>query len=147
MTQKIVQGQFVDRRRLERAREFRRHMTRAEEILWRELRGNRLRGLHFRRQQVIDGLIVDFYCHAAGLVVEVDGEIHRARRAYDRERDRVLRQRGLRVMHVQNAAVLRDVRAVLAWIARACVRDLTPRPPSRRGQGESDRTPPRVGEG
>ncbi len=122
LVRNIVHGQFVDRRRLERAREFRRDMTRAEEILWQELGGNRLGGLHFRRQQVIDGLIVDFYCHAAGLVVEVDGEIHRGRRAYDTERNRALSRRGLKVIHVQNAEVMRDVRAVVVWIARACER-------------------------
>ena len=43
--------------------------------VWQELRENKL-GVHFRRQQVIAGFIVDFYCHKAGLVVEVDGDIH-----------------------------------------------------------------------
>ncbi len=43
--------------------------------IWQELRGNKL-GVHFRRQQVIAGFIVDFYCHKAALVVEVDGDIH-----------------------------------------------------------------------
>ena len=50
-------------------------MTPAEKILWQELRANKL-GVHFRRQQAIAGFIVDFYCHKAGLVVEVDGDIH-----------------------------------------------------------------------
>ncbi len=50
-------------------------MTPAEKILWEELRANKL-GVHFRRQQVIQGFIVDFYCHQAGLVVEVDGDVH-----------------------------------------------------------------------
>ncbi len=50
-------------------------MTHAETILWNEIRANKL-GVHFRRHQVIAGFIVDFYCHAANLVIEVDGEIH-----------------------------------------------------------------------
>jgi very-short-patch-repair endonuclease len=50
-------------------------MTPAEKILWQELRVNKL-GVHFRRQQVIAGFIVDFYCHKAALVIEVDGDIH-----------------------------------------------------------------------
>ena len=53
----------------------RRDLTLAEKILWQELRGNKL-GVHFRRQQVIAGFIVDFYCHMAALVLEVDGDIH-----------------------------------------------------------------------
>ena len=47
-------------------------MTPAEKLLWQEIRANKL-GVRFRRQQVIQGFIVDFYCHQAGLVVEVDG--------------------------------------------------------------------------
>ncbi len=50
-------------------------MTSAEKLLWQELRANKL-GVHFRRQQVIAGFIVDFYCHKADLIVEVDGETH-----------------------------------------------------------------------
>ncbi len=60
------------------ALENRRNMTAAEKILWSCLRANWLDGWHFRRQQIIAGYIVDFYCHSARLVVEVDGEIHQA---------------------------------------------------------------------
>ena len=47
-------------------------MTPAEKILWEEVHAKKL-GVRFRRQQVIAGLIVDFYCHKAALVIEVDG--------------------------------------------------------------------------
>jgi very-short-patch-repair endonuclease len=57
---------------------------------WQHLRANQLNGLHFRRQQIIDGFIADFYCHVARLVIEVDGEIHQQQAEYDAERDRVL---------------------------------------------------------
>ncbi len=72
----IVTGQRVKKEKLERAKELRRNMTPAERRLWNELRANRLGGWHFRRQQIIDGFIVDFYCHKAGLIIEVDGPIH-----------------------------------------------------------------------
>jgi len=65
----VIPGQRVAKEKLERARELRREMTLAETILWQELRGNKL-GVHFRRQQVIAGFIVDFYRHKAGLVIE-----------------------------------------------------------------------------
>ena len=71
----IIPGQRVAKEKLERARELRREMTPAEKILWHELRGNKL-GVHFRRQQIIEGFIVDFYCHQAGLVIELDGSVH-----------------------------------------------------------------------
>nr|WP_225894176.1 DUF559 domain-containing protein [Atlanticothrix silvestris] len=62
-TSNIVIGQAINPDKMQLAREFRRQMTPAEKILWQHLRGNRLNGLHFRRQQIIDGFIVDFYCH------------------------------------------------------------------------------------
>ena len=114
---RIVGGQKVSEAKLQRARELRRHMTPEEAMLWERLRAHRLNGLHFRRQQVIDGFIVDFYCHAASLVVEVDGGVHAAQAGYDLERDQVLAQRGLRVLRISNAEVERDLAGVLARIA------------------------------
>jgi very-short-patch-repair endonuclease len=73
--QNIVHGQRVTKEKLQRAKELRREMTPAEKILWQELRANKV-GVHFRRQQVIAGFIVDFYCHKASLVIEVDRDIH-----------------------------------------------------------------------
>ncbi len=58
------------------ARRMRREMTVAKMALWQAVRGNKVDGLHFRRQQVIDGFVADFYCHAVNLFVEVDGEVH-----------------------------------------------------------------------
>jgi very-short-patch-repair endonuclease len=99
-------------------------MTAEEKILWQHLRINRLNGLHFRRQQVIDGFIVDFYCHKAKLVVEVDGGIHQHQVEYDAARDKVLTARGLRVLRIRNEDVRRRLEEVLARIAK--VYDLTP---------------------
>ncbi len=98
---------------------FRRGLTRAEQMLWQRLRANRLNGLHFRRQQIIDGFIVDFYCHAAALVVEVDGPVHVSRTVADRERDQILSGRGLTVLHVTNDDVEHDIESVLQRIITA----------------------------
>jgi len=116
----IVIGQHVDPVKVARGKELRRHMTAAEAVLWHRLRTNRLDGWHFRRQQVIDGFIADFYCHAAGLVVEVDGPIHDQQADYDLERDRILASRGLRVLRFRNDDILRDPDGVLHRIAVAC---------------------------
>ena len=113
----VVIGQKVDPAKVQRAKELRRQMTKEERILWQRLRGNRLHGLHFRRQQIIDGFIVDFYCHAAGLVVEVDGEVHQQQAAYDAERDRILSARGLRIVRIKNEEVRQNLLGVLSRIA------------------------------
>jgi very-short-patch-repair endonuclease len=153
----IITGQKIDPAKLERAKELRRNMTPAERRLWQRVRANRLDGFHFRRQQIIDGFIVDFYCHAAGLVVEVDGSIHDERTEYDAERDRILRARGLRMLRFRNKEIMRNLEGVLERIREACRGEVdpSPRPPSLGGKGESvaeeeGREPgpsPQVGEG
>jgi very-short-patch-repair endonuclease len=116
----IVIGQKVTSVKVQRAKELRRQMTQEEKILWQHLRANRLNGLHFRRQQIIEGFIADFYCHAARLVIEVDGEIHQQQADYDAERDRVLSARGLRLLRIKNEDVRQNLDRVLARISTAC---------------------------
>ena len=120
VSRNIIVGQDVAPAKVARAKELRREMTDAEQLLWEHLRRNQLDGLHFRRQQVIDGFIVDFYCHGKGLVVEVDGGVHQQQPSYDVERDRILSQRGLRVLRFANDDVARDLPDVLRRIAAAC---------------------------
>jgi len=79
-----------------------------------------LHGLHFRRQQIIDGFIVDFYCHAAKLVIEVDGKIHEQQAEYDVERDKVLSTRGLRLLRIKNEEVRQKLDQVLKLIYQVC---------------------------
>jgi very-short-patch-repair endonuclease len=119
-TNNIVIGQKVTPVKVQLAKELRRQMTQEEKILWQNLRANRLNGLHFRRQQIIDGFIADFYCHTARLVIEVDGEIHQQQAEYDAERDKVLSARGLRLLRIKNEEVRQTLDSVLARIAKAC---------------------------
>jgi len=122
----IVIGQKVTSTKVQRAKELRRQMTQEEKILWQHLRANRLHRFHFRRQQIIDGFIVDFYCHAARLVIEVDGKIHQQQVEYDADRDRILSARGLRLLRISNEDVRQNLEQVLAIISTACTNDLTP---------------------
>jgi very-short-patch-repair endonuclease len=103
----IVTGQRVTKEKLERAKELRREMTPTEKILWNELRANKL-GVRFRRQQIIQGFIVDFYCHKAALVVEVDGDIHDLQQEEDARREEALSALGLRIVRFKNDEVVRD---------------------------------------
>lgn len=112
----IVRGQAVPFSKLEKAKELRLNQTEAEQVLWQALRANRFQGLHFRRQQVISGFIVDFYCHAGELVIEVDGPIHAAQKEYDAEREQVLMDKGLCVLRVSNDDVLQRLPQVLKKI-------------------------------
>jgi very-short-patch-repair endonuclease len=116
-TKYIIPGQRVAKEKLERARELRLEMTPAEKILWQELRGNKL-GVHFRRQQVIAGFIVDFYCHKADLVIELDGSVHEGdeQKESDTERDKVLSKLELRVLRFRNEDLIKNLSGVLGRI-------------------------------
>ena len=78
-------------------------------------RANRL-GVHFRRQQVIAGFIVDFYCHKAGLVVEVDGDVHDLQQEEDAGREMALSEMGSRVVRFGNDEIVRELSAVVGKI-------------------------------
>jgi very-short-patch-repair endonuclease len=119
-TRNIVIGQNITSTKQQRAKELRQNMTSEEKILWQHLRANRLQGFHFRRQQIIDGFIVDFYCHAASLVIEVDGLIHEKQVEYDIERDNILSMRGLSLLRIKNEEIRDNLDNVLIRIAKAC---------------------------
>jgi len=105
------------------ARRLRDDMTPAESKLWTYLRANRL-GVHFRRQQVIEGFIVDFYCRPLGLVVEVDGAVHETQADYDHERDQILSYAGLTIVRITNDQVMRSIDEALLKIDGA-IKSLT----------------------
>lgn len=113
----IIPGQKVTKEKLQRAKELRREMTPAEKLLWNELRANKL-GVHFRRQQVIAGFIVDFYCHKVGLVVEVDGDIHDLQQEEDARREKALLELGLRIVRFRNGKVLKNLYTVVEKIRK-----------------------------
>jgi len=112
----IVVGQKITSEKYECSKQLRREMTPEEKILWEHLRRNNLNGLHFRRQQIIDGFIVDFYCHQAQLVIEVDGEIHDLQVESDQERDAILAARGLKILRIKNQEIRQNLQRVLQQI-------------------------------
>jgi very-short-patch-repair endonuclease len=97
---------------------MRRAPTEAEARLWRRLRRGLL-GVRFRRQVVMGRFIADFYCAAAGLIVELDGSVHDERRDVDEERDRLLRRSGMQILRFRNEDVLDDLDAVLETLTAA----------------------------
>ena len=102
------------------ARALRQQPTRAEEILWAQLRGSRFHGAKFRRQVPFDRYVVDFYCHAAKLAVELDGHQHEWFAEYDAGRTEVMERMGVRVIRFANEEVCGDLDAVLRGFAPSC---------------------------
>lgn len=118
----------------QKARALRQNMTKAEVILWVNLRKRAMNGARFRRQHPIGPYIADFTCPASKLVVEVDGATHSTSEelAYDARRTKYLEQQGWTVIRVTNSEIYDDMdgvwRAISAQLA-------PPAPPAlRRGR-------------
>lgn len=95
----------------DRAKQLRRAMSLPEVLLWKALKGRNLRGLQFRKQHPLGPYILDFYCDACQLAVEVDGATHHFgdRPAQDGRRDAWLLARGVRTLRISARCVLTDV--------------------------------------
>ena len=131
----------------QKARSLRHQMTKAEVLLWLELRELKSSGLHFRKQAPIVPYIVDFVCHSSKLIVEVDGDLHESELAkrHDANRDAYLKSPGYRVLRVDEP----DVRAN-PWHVAQMVKEMAAafhqrphpaasRPPSPQGGGIAPR--------
>jgi very-short-patch-repair endonuclease len=105
---------------IDRARTLRQIETPPEDLLWLALRNGQIGGMKFRRQHPVGPYVVDFFCHSAKLVVEVDGMSHDDQAAADIERSKHLESQGLRILRVTNEDVMRDLDAVTRQIARLC---------------------------
>ena len=105
----------------EPARSLRTSMTDAEQALWHRIRRKQIQNVQFYRQKPLRSFIVDFYCPAAKLVVELDGSQHfeTGHQAKDGARDAALASLGLRVLRFDNRQVLLETDAVLAVIDEA----------------------------
>ena len=99
------------------ARELRNRPTNAERILWMHLR-TRPAGYKFRRQHPSSNYILDFYCHALKLAIEVDGSIHNERDVMvtDIERQKNLEAQGIKFIRVTNEQILLHLDIVIKKI-------------------------------
>jgi very-short-patch-repair endonuclease len=112
-----------------RAQEMRSHPTDVERALWCRLRGRKLGGLKFRRQQPIGRYIADLACFEALLLIELDGRQHEGSDS-DIWRSRTLVERGFRIIRFENDRLRVDIDGVCASILEAAMSRLsTPHPP------------------
>jgi very-short-patch-repair endonuclease len=124
------------------ATQLRSRLTDAERILWRRLRVFRSHGFHFRRQAPFENYTLDFVCHRAKLIVELDGSQHAAETQirHDEKRTRLLEGQGYRVLRIWNNDVFENpdgvAEAVLA-VARS------PHPIPRRVRSSGSTSPRR----
>ena len=124
---------------IEIAREFRKEPTPGEKILWEALRGKKLDGIKFRRQQPIGYFVVNFYSSVFRLVIEVDRPIHEQQKEADAARQNILEELGLTVLRIKTEVVEKNLLIALEMI-RNTIREIS--------QNKKQNIPsPRVGEG
>jgi very-short-patch-repair endonuclease len=126
------------------ARALRKNSTDAERILWSELRDHRLNGVSFRRQVPIANYIADFMCHAARLVIELDGGQHFSdgQEAADAKRSAIIEAKGFRVLRFSNHDVMTNRAGVLEVTATAIAeRAPTLTLPRKRERGQEKQRP------
>ena len=107
----------------ERAKILRESLTDAEKELWKILSNNKFMGLRFRTQHPINRFIVDFYCHAIKLVIEIDGGVHHTpeNHEYDINREYELEKWDILVVRFSNELVLGDMKKVIKKLIDICI--------------------------
>ena len=105
---------------LKNAREMRRDPTEPEKRLWAKLRRKQLGGFKFRRQHPLGRFILDFYCDAAKLAVELDGASHAEQVTYDARRTQWIARQGIHVVRFGNQQVMREMDGVLTRLLLLC---------------------------
>jgi very-short-patch-repair endonuclease len=127
-----------------RARALRRDSTDAERIIWNAVRAHRLAGASFRRQTPIGPYIVDFVCHDANLIVEIDGGQHfeSEQMKRDARRSSFLSSKGYRALRFTNYDVMTNRQGVSETIAAAVMHTPSPPLPRKRGREQTERASP-----
>ncbi len=113
------------------AKILRKRPTDAEKIMWKYLRGKRLEGFKFRRQEPIGNYVADFVCYEKRIMVEVDGGQHC--REKDSERDIWFEGQGFKVLRFWNNEVLKNTQGVWEVIRRHCLTHPPLTPPIKGG--------------
>ena len=103
-----------------KSRELRNDSTLSEVLLWQKLRAGSMMGHKFNRQKPLGNYIVDFYCKALNLVIEIDGSSHDYKYKQDLYRQRKWEELGLKFLRFTDIEVKRDMnnvlRAIVIWI-------------------------------
>lgn len=102
----------------EKRRALRKRSTRAERLLWQNLRNRTFEGFKFRRQFSVGFFVLDFYCPELKLAIEVDGYSHNSDGAqkYDAERQKIIEHYDVRFLRISDEEVHEDIEKALKKI-------------------------------
>src|SRR5689334_23292238 len=108
-------GKIYNRYNEREKRKFlRNNTTKAEELLWEELKNKKMMGYKFRRQFSIGSYVVDFYCPSLKLAIEVDGPAHNTPVAieYDKNREEEIDNLKIKFLRFLNEEVYSNLNSV-----------------------------------
>jgi very-short-patch-repair endonuclease len=100
-------------------------------MLWAGLKGRQISGCKFRRQYGVGPYVIDCYCPAQKLAVEIDGESHVMGDVpeYDRERQTYIEQFGIRFLRFNNMDIYENMNGALEAIEQAITSVTSPLSP------------------
>jgi very-short-patch-repair endonuclease len=103
-----------------------------------------LRGVKFRRQYILRGFVLDFYCPDFKLGIELDGAIHNKQRDYDKARDDLIKDLGITIIRINNEDIINNVDEMLSKVEDHLIINNIKQGASKRvlplhGNGEGDR--------
>ena len=110
------------------ARVHRKNPTPSESLLWEAIRGGKIEGRKFRRQQPVGPFIIDFYCPEERLAIEVDGPVHERQQREDAGRQEALETLGIRFLRITADEVTFHLQAAVERI-RLAIASSSPLPP------------------
>lgn len=116
-------------RNIQAARILRKKMTKTEKILWSYLSNRGFCRFKFRRQYPLVGFILDFYCPEKRMGIEVDGLIHDKQPEYDKERQTIIENHGVKILRLKNEQIEKELDPALKAIKHFIT------PSLRRGEG------------
>lgn len=104
---------------IKKARSLRKEDTKAEKILWKKLRGNKLK-VKWRRQHPVDMYILDFYSPTIKLCIEIDGSVHNIKenKEYDKTREEYLKIKSIKTLRFWNSEIEKDLNKVIETIKK-----------------------------
>ncbi|MBT3581767.1 DUF559 domain-containing protein [bacterium] len=98
------------------ARELRKEQTLTEQLVWKALRDRKYQYYKFRRQHIIKGYVVDFYCHKLRLAIEIDGKIHENQEDYDEMRQAEIEFQGIKFIRIDTRDIYKNINILLTKI-------------------------------
>ena len=91
--------------KIEKSKEYRKNGTKTERMIWKYILKNN--PYHWKKQRILKGYIVDFYCDKLKLVIEADGETHdtNERVIYDKKRTEIIESLGIKILRLRNEEI------------------------------------------